>query len=39
MLKNWNRPEKPEAKELKARLDTAKEKLSQLQMRLKGYLC
>ena len=37
MLKNWNRPEKPEAKELKTRLDAAKEKLSQLQMRLKDH--
>ncbi len=35
MLKNWNRPEKPESEELKARLKAAQEKLGIQQMLLK----
>lgn len=34
MLKNWNRPEKPEAEELKARLKAAQERLQLQQMKL-----
>ncbi len=37
MLKNWNPPEKPQPEEAKARLKSAKEKLSQLQMQLKEH--
>lgn len=35
MLKNWVRPEKPDAEEMKARINAAREELSQLQIRLK----
>lgn len=35
MLKNWNRPEKPEQEELKRRLKAAQEKLGLQQMQLK----
>ncbi len=37
MLKNWNRPEKPEPEELKRRLKAAQEKLQNLQMKLKEH--
>ena len=35
MLKNWNKPEKPEAEELEERLEAAKQKLRQQQMLIK----
>ncbi len=35
MLKNWNRPEKPEKEELKARIRAARERLESQQMLLK----
>ncbi len=37
MLKNWNRPEKPEQEEIKRRLKAAQEKLSIQQMQLKEH--
>lgn len=35
MLKNWNRPEKPEGEEIKLRLKNVQERLASLQMKLK----
>ena len=35
MLKNWNKPEKPDAEELDARLEAARQKLREQQMLIK----